>query len=105
MLSVKCACIILFIMINTTVHAYDNQMFCSDFRKHENYTFYPLRHCQRSNVTQISVKNVNSFERCAEFAKSVKALALNYGRFNATNEKQSKNLYELDALKKKQKGS
>lgn len=90
--------------INAMVHTFDNRIFCSDFRKRENYTFHPLRHCQRSNMSQISARNVNSFEKCAEFAKSVKALAFNYGRFNASNEQRPRNLFEVAAEKKRQKG-
>lgn len=80
----------------------DNRIFCSDYRLRENYTFHPLRHCQRSNSSQISATNVDSFEKCSDFAKSVKALALNYGRFNTTNG--AKNLFEVAAEKKLRKG-
>lgn len=86
-------------------HAADNRIFCSDYRKRENHTFYPSRHCQRSNGTQIGSINVASLDKCAEFARSVKALAFNYGNFNTSNGRRPpKNLFEVDAQRKRRKG-
>lgn len=86
-------------------HAADNRIFCSDYRKRENHTFYPSRHCQRSNGTQIGAINVVSLDKCADFARSVKALAFNYGRFNTSDGRRApKNLFEVVAEKKRRKG-
>lgn len=79
------------------------QLFCSDFHKREKYVFHPTRHCQRSNNTQISATNVDSFEKCTEFAKGVRALALNYGRFNSSGHKSPKNLFQVAEEKERRK--
>lgn len=78
--------------------------FCSDYRLREYRTFYPLRQCQRSNSPRISATNTDSFEKCSEFAKGVKALALNYGRFNISSGKYPRNLFEVEREKKLRKG-
>lgn len=49
--------------------------------------YFPLRHCQRSNKTQIGVKNVKSVEKCAQFAEVNKAMAFNYGHGNRPRNK------------------
>lgn len=55
------------------------QLFCSDWLKSKPITYYPLRHCQRSNGYQIGAKNVPSLDKCVEFAENNFALAFNYG--------------------------
>lgn len=95
-----------FMMVITWIaRAADNRIFCSDYRKRENYTFYPSRHCQRSNGSQISAASVASLDKCADFARSVKALAFNYGHFNTSEGRRPpKNLFEEIAERQRRKG-
>lgn len=82
-----------------------SQIFCSDFLKRENHTFYPLRHCQRSNKTQIGVRNVNSLEKCAQYAQNSRALAFNFGRkaVERLKGKEPLNYFEVVAAKEAKK--
>lgn len=63
---------------------------CADYRIGFVHTYYPVRHCQKSNKTIISSSNVTTVEKCAEFASMRKAMAFNFapsgrGRLNAFN--------------------
>lgn len=54
-------------------------LLCSEQLKPKRREYYPLRHCQRSNLTQIGVKNVENVTKCAQFAERNNAMAFNYG--------------------------
>ncbi|XP_059608009.1 uncharacterized protein LOC132255855 [Phlebotomus argentipes] len=41
-------------------------------------TFYPSRHCQRSNKSILMLENFQTVEQCANLARESKALAFNY---------------------------
>lgn len=56
-----------------------SQLFCSDLLKKNQTKFHAVRHCQRSNKTQIAAKNVANLTRCVQFAEYHQALAFNYG--------------------------
>lgn len=51
---------------------------CSKLRERNKHIYAPLRHCQRSNMTIIGWQNFNSVQKCMEFAKSLKGMAINY---------------------------
>lgn len=51
---------------------------CSKLRDRNKHIYAPLRHCQRSNMTVIGWENYNGVQRCMEFAKSVKGMAINF---------------------------
>lgn len=84
-----------------------SQTFCSDFVKRENHTFYPLRHCQRSNKTQIGAINVNSLEKCAQYARNNRALAFNYGSktVEQLKGKEPRNYFDVAAAKEAKKSN
>lgn len=56
-----------------------SQLFCSDLLKRNRTKFYPLRHCQRSNKTRISARNVDNLSKYIQLAERNQALAFNFG--------------------------
>lgn len=42
------------------------------------HTFYPLRHCQRSNQSVVGYKMAANVEDCAEYSRLVQGLAFNF---------------------------
>lgn len=92
--------LLLSILFRTT----SSQLFCSNFEKRENHTFYPLKHCQRSNKSQIGAKNVNSLEKCAQYAQNNHALAFNYGKIvEQLKGKEPLNYFDVAAAKEAKK--
>lgn len=51
---------------------------CSTLQARNKHIYAPLRHCQRSNMTVIGWENFNSAQRCMEFARSVRGMAINF---------------------------
>lgn len=54
-------------------------LLCSEYKeKIQPPQYYPLKHCQRSNKTSIGMTNFRHIKRCADFARSRKAMAFNF---------------------------
>lgn len=51
---------------------------CADYKNSFVHDYHPIRHCQKSNKTVIGVTNVNTVDKCAEFASKRKAMAFNF---------------------------
>lgn len=51
---------------------------CSAYKERNKHIYAPLRHCQRSNMTVIGWENFKGVQKCMEFAKSVKGMAINF---------------------------
>lgn len=51
---------------------------CSKFKEQNKHIYAPVRHCQRSNLTIIGWENFNSVQKCMEYARAVKGMAINY---------------------------
>lgn len=77
--------IILSTLIQVTVSAE-----CSTLNDRNKHIYAPLRHCQRSNMTVIGWQNFNAVQKCMEFAKSIKGMAINFSPAS----RQKKNRFE-----------
>lgn len=57
---------------------YVDSLSCAEYKISFGHTYYPVRHCQKSNHTIIGLINVNNMDKCAEFAFKRKAMAFNF---------------------------
>lgn len=55
---------------------------CAKYKQRNKQIYAPLRHCQRSNMTVIGWENYNTVQKCMEFARSVKGMAINFSPMN-----------------------
>lgn len=51
---------------------------CSPLKARNKHIYAPLRHCQRSNMTVIGWDDFASVQKCMEYAKSMKGMAINF---------------------------
>lgn len=58
---------------------------CADYEKSVGHTYHPLKHCQKSNKTVVGSINVNTVDKCAEFAAKRKAMAFNFAQSDRGN--------------------
>lgn len=73
-------------------------MLCNDWtdRVAAEHRFQAFAHCRRSNKTQLGLANYRRVERCAQFARSRRALAFNYAPINETGHRRTeRNGYDV----------
>lgn len=63
---------------------------CTEYKSSVGHKYYPVRHCQRSNQTIVGLSNVNSVDKCADFALKRRAMAFNF----APLDRKDKNLFD-----------
>lgn len=63
---------------------------CEDYKNSIDHEYHPLRHCQKSNKTIIGSINVNTVDKCADYASKRKAMAFNF----APSDRGNKNLFK-----------
>lgn len=51
---------------------------CSSLYARNKHIYAPLRHCQRSNMTVIGWEDFSSVQKCMEYAKSLRGMAINF---------------------------
>ncbi|XP_058824436.1 uncharacterized protein LOC131685055 [Topomyia yanbarensis] len=64
---------------------------CAQHRDRIKHRFHALRHCQRSNRTIVGLKNTETVQECAEFARKRQGMAFNFG----PKDRNRTNLFEV----------